>query len=105
MWSTNNGDYNMMSDSGFCGMSEGQQLTDHAVDGAEQHRALRRSGALAQVLQHQRPVWKHINKLSQVEQTHLLQVLPLLVCSRRAEDTQTLNKLMLNCISFMILIN
>lgn len=32
------------------------KLTDHAVDGAEQHRPLGWSGALAQVLQHQRTV-------------------------------------------------
>jgi len=54
-------------------------LTDHAVDRAEEHRALRRRGRLAQVLHDQRAVTEDVDELSQVGQPHLLQVLALLV--------------------------
>lgn len=59
-------------------------ITDHAVDGAKEHGALRGGGALAQVLQHQWPMGEDIDKLPQVEHAHLLKVLSLLVCSGRA---------------------
>lgn len=54
--------------------------TNHAVNGAEEDRALGGRGALAEVLQHQRAVAEDIDKLPEVEGPHLLQVLPLLVC-------------------------
>ena len=59
-------------------------LTDHAVDSAEEHRALGGCGALPQVLQHQRPVREHVDELPEVEDPHLLEVLPLLVRGGRA---------------------
>lgn len=59
--------------------------TDHAVNGAKEHGALGGRGALAQVLQHQRTVAEDIDKLTEVEDPHLLQVLPLLVCSGRTD--------------------
>lgn len=58
-------------------------LTNHAVNSAEEHGALGGSGALAQVLQHQRAMAEDINKLPEVEDPHLLQMLPLLVCGGR----------------------
>lgn len=59
--------------------------TDHAVNGAKEHGALGGCGALAQVLQHQRTMAEDIDKLTEVEDPHLLQVLPLLVCSGRTD--------------------
>lgn len=54
-------------------------LTNHAVDRAEEHRALGRGGGLAQILHDQRAVAKDVDKLAQVEEPNLLEVLPLLV--------------------------
>lgn len=59
--------------------------TNHAVNRAEEHGALCGRGALAQVLQHQRAVAEDIDKLPEVEDPHLLQVLPLLVCGGRTD--------------------
>lgn len=59
--------------------------TNHAVHGAEKHRALSGRGALAQVLQHQRAVAEDVHKLPEVKNPDLLQVLPLLVCGGGAE--------------------
>lgn len=53
--------------------------TNHAVNGAEEHRALGGRGALAQILQHQWAMAEDIDKLPEVEDPHLLKVLPLLV--------------------------
>lgn len=65
-------------------------LTNHAVDCAEENRALRRCGRLAQVLHDQRPVAEDIDELSQVGQPHLLQVLALLIGRGRTEIQSTL---------------
>lgn len=80
---------------GFCSSVKGPSLqlrtkrsvgtpTNHAVNGAKEHRALGGGGTLAQVLQHQWAMAEDINKLAQVEDSHLLQVLPLLVSGGRA---------------------
>ena len=53
--------------------------TNHAINGAEEHRALGGRGALAQILQHQWAMAEDIDKLPEVEDPHLLKVLPLLV--------------------------
>lgn len=60
-------------------------LTDHAVHGAEEDGALSGCGGLAEVLQHQRAMAEDVDKLTQVEHPHLLQMLPLLVCGGGAE--------------------
>ena len=60
--------------------------TNHAVNGAEEHRALGGRGALPQVLQHQRAVAEDIYKLPEVKDSNLLQVLPLLVCGGRTDQ-------------------
>lgn len=60
-------------------MPHGVILTNHAVDRAEEHRALCGGGGLAQVLHNQRAVTKDIDELAQVEEPNLLEVLPLLV--------------------------
>lgn len=62
--------------------------TNHAVDGAKEHGALGGRGTLAQVLQHKRAVAEDVDKLTKVEDPHLLQVLPLLVCSGRTDVRQ-----------------
>lgn len=54
-------------------------LTDHAIDRAEEHRALGGSGCLAQVLHDQGTVAEDIDKFAQVEEANFLQVLPLLI--------------------------
>lgn len=59
--------------------------TNHAVNGAKEHGALGGRGTLAQVLQHQRAVAEDVDKLAQVEDSHLLQVLPLLVGGGRTD--------------------
>lgn len=59
--------------------------TDHAVDRAEEHRALRGRGRLAQVLHDQGAVAEDVDELAQVEEPDLLQVLPLLVGGGSAE--------------------
>lgn len=60
-------------------------LTDHAVNRAEENRALCWRGCLAQVLHDQGAVTENVDELSQVGQSHLLQVLTLLVGGGRAE--------------------
>lgn len=60
-------------------------LTNHAVDCAEENGALCRCGRLAQVLHDQRPMTEYVDKLSQVGQPHLLQVLALLIGRGRTE--------------------
>lgn len=60
-------------------------LTDHAVNRAEENRALCRRGRLAQVLHDQGAMTENVDELSQVGQSHLLQVLTLLVGGGRAE--------------------
>lgn len=55
-------------------------LTNHASNGAEEHRALSGCRGLAEILQHQRAVAEDIDKLTEVEHPHLLQVLPVLIC-------------------------
>ena len=57
----------------------GATLTNHAIDRAEEHRALRGCGSLAQVLHNQRAVAEDVDELAQVEEPNLLEVLPLLV--------------------------
>ena len=57
----------------------GATLTNHAIDRAEEHRALRGRGSLAQVLHNQRAVAKDVDELAQVEEPNLLEVLPLLI--------------------------
>lgn len=54
-------------------------LTDHAIDRAEEHRALGGSGRLAQVLHDQGTVAEDIDKLAQVKEANFLQVLPFLI--------------------------
>lgn len=54
-------------------------LTDHASNGAEEHGALSGRRGLAKILQHQRAVAEDIDKLTEVEHPHLLQVLPVLI--------------------------
>lgn len=61
-------------------------LTYHAVDCAEENRALCWCGCLTQVLHDQGAVTEDIDKLSQVGQSHLLQVLALLVSRGSAES-------------------
>lgn len=60
-------------------------LTNHAVDRAKEHRALSRGRGFAQVLHDQRAVAEDIDELAQVEEPHLLQVLPLLVSGSSTE--------------------
>jgi len=69
----------------FCECEIVRGPTNHPVNGAEEHGALGGGGALAQVLQHQRAVAEDIYKLPKVEDPHLLQVLPLLVCGGRTD--------------------
>lgn len=54
-------------------------LTDHASNGAKEHGALSGRRGLAEILQHQRAVAEDIDKLTEVEHPHLLQVLPVLI--------------------------
>lgn len=54
-------------------------LTNHASNGAEEHRALSGRRGLAEILQHQRAVAEDIDKLTEVEHPHLLQMLPVLI--------------------------
>lgn len=61
-------------------------LTNHAVNGAEEHGALSGCRGLTEILQHQRAVAEDIDKLTEVEHPHLLQMLPLLVCGGGAEE-------------------
>lgn len=61
------------------GRPAGASLTNHAVDRAEEHGALCGGGGLAQILHDQRAVAKDVDEFAQVEETHLLEVLPLLV--------------------------
>lgn len=61
-------------------------LTNHAVNGAEEHGSLSGRWGLAKILQHQRAVAEDIDKLTEVEHPHLLQVLPLLVCGGGADQ-------------------
>lgn len=63
-------------------------LTNHAVNGAEEHGALRGCGGLTKILQHQRAMAEDIDKLTEVEHPHLLQMLPLLVCGGGAEQQE-----------------
>lgn len=63
----------------------GVHLTDHAIDCAEEHRALCGGGRLAQILHNQRAVAKDIDKLAQMEETNLLKVLPLLISGGSTE--------------------
>lgn len=63
-------------------------LTNHAVNGAEEHGALSGCRGLTEVLQHQRAVAEDIDKLTEVEHPHLLQMLPLLVCGGGAEQQE-----------------
>lgn len=60
-------------------------LTNHAVDGAKEHGALRGRGRLAEVLHDQGAVAEDVDELAQVEEPDLLEVLPLLVGGGRAE--------------------
>lgn len=62
--------------------------TNHAINGAKEHGPLGGCGALAQVLQHKRTVAEDVDKLPEVEDPHLLQMLPLLVCSGRTDGRQ-----------------
>lgn len=66
--------------------------TNHAVNSPEEHRALGGRGALPEVLQHQRAVAEDVDELPEVEDPHLLQVLPLLVCGGRTEKIQQRKK-------------
>lgn len=70
----------------LCAKRHVRPPTNHAVNGAKEHGALGGGGTLAQVLQHQRAVAEDVDKLAQVEDSHLLQVLPLLVGGGRAEE-------------------
>lgn len=54
-------------------------LTNHASNGAEEHGALSGRRGLAEILQHQRAVAEDVDKLTEVEHPHLLQVLPVLI--------------------------
>lgn len=63
-------------------------LTNHAVNGAEEHGALSGCGGLTKILQHQRAMAEDIDKLTEVEHPHLLQMLPLLVCGGGAEQQE-----------------
>lgn len=63
-------------------------LTNHAVNGAEEHGALSGCRGLAEILQHQRAMAEDIDKLAEVEHPHLLQMLPLLVCGGGAEQQE-----------------
>lgn len=54
----------------------GATLTNHAIDRKQEHRALRGRGSLAQVLHNQRAMGKDVDKLAQVEEPNLLEVLP-----------------------------
>ena len=54
-------------------------LTHGAVDRTKQHTAVRWYSTLTDVLHDQRPVPEDVDELAQMEQTHLLQMLPLLV--------------------------
>lgn len=60
-------------------------LTNHAIDCAEEHGALGGGGRLAQILHDQRAVAEDVDKLAEVEETNLLEVLPLLVSGGSAE--------------------
>jgi hypothetical protein len=60
-------------------------LTNHAIDCAKEHGALSGGGSLAQILHNQRAMAEDIDKLAQVEETNLLQVLPLFVSGGSAE--------------------
>lgn len=63
----------------------GVTLTNHAIDCAKEHRALRGGGRLAQVLHNQRAVAEDIDEFAQVEETDLLKVLSLLISGGGAE--------------------
>lgn len=69
--------------------ASGGDLTNHAVDCAEEHGSLGGGGRLAQILHDQRAVTEDIDELAQVEETDLLEVLPLLVSGGSAEGGVT----------------
>lgn len=63
-------------------------LTNHAGNGAEEHGALSGRRGLAKILQHQWAVAEDIDKLTEVEHPHLLQVLPVLICGSGADQQE-----------------
>lgn len=63
-------------------------LTNHAGNGAEEHGALSGRRGLAEVLQHQRAMAEDIDKLTEVEHPHLLQMLPVLIRGGSADQRE-----------------
>lgn len=66
--------------------------TDSSVDGAKQHAAVRRDGALADILHDQWTVTEDIDEITKVEHPDLLKMLSFLVCGRRTVNPPKIMK-------------